>query len=137
MIYHLFIKLTIITIILPIGYIIGGVLIYVKCNLKIKILNKLSKNYHKINNYNHYFTNRLYNRRRCFNLCQIYFKIKILNKLYFSNNILDCITLELCIEKNTNIIISAIYRATRYTNEAISEFNNIMLKNCNPFNNTN
>ena len=58
-----------------------------------------------------------------------------MNKLSFSNNILDCITLELCIEKNTNIIISAIYRATRYTNEAISEFNNIILNNFNTFNN--
>ena len=39
--------------------------------------------------------------------------------------------------KNTNIIISAIYRATRYTNDyAISEFNNIILNNFNTFNNT-
>ena len=38
----------------------------------------------------------------------------MLNKISFYNNILDCITLELCIEQH--IIISAIYRATRYTN---------------------
>ena len=66
---------------------------------------------HKINNYNHYFTNRSYNRGGdvlIYVKCN--FKIQFLNKLSFFNNILDCITLELCIEKYTNIIISAIYR---------------------------
>ena len=76
-----------------------------------------------------------YNRGGCILIyVKCYFKLKMLNKISFSNNILDYITLELCIDKNTNII-NAIYRATRYTNEAISELNNIILNNFNTFKN--